>query len=354
MKKLGLWSVVMVFALVIIQCKPTSTTTKTTNQDTATEHFLSNIQKVTFATVEDGKVAITTDEMEGFFDRVKKLDMEIQMNKKIDGTREEAVVEYKKHLEASVLEFTAEDKKFINTVFDRAYKLCNAISPSIYPEDIKLIKITPNHYGPGVFYTRDNCIVIPEDAINRGDSEDFLKTMLHEIFHIYSRYNKEKQQALYAHIGYKPLENLPTAPDVLERRILLNPDGVNYGYYLEVTRRDTEEPIKVVPIIYSKYMNYMEDKDDFFGYLQFSMFAFNGNEIEANADGSSTVKISGIKGFYEQIGTNTEYIIHPDEVLADNFILMCLSNEDEKVLDEYKIREPGRKLIKDIEKIIKD
>jgi hypothetical protein len=27
-------------------------------------------------------------------------------------------------------------------------------------------------------------------------------------------------------------------------------------------------------------------------------------------------------GFMEQIGRNTGYIIHPDEVLADNFVIM--------------------------------
>ena len=56
------------------------------------------------------------------------------------------------------------------------------------------------------------------------------------------------------------------------------------------------------------------------------------------------------KGFYEQIGKNTQYIIHPDEVLADNFIIMCMAKEDKGTLD--KLGEEGKKLVSDLEKIM--
>jgi hypothetical protein len=29
--------------------------------------------------------------------------------------------------------------------------------------------------------------------------------------------------------------------------------------------------------------------------------------------------VGKIQGFYEQVGRNTDYIIHPEEILADNF-----------------------------------
>ncbi len=31
---------------------------------------------------------------------------------------------------------------------------------------------------------------------------------------------------------------------------------------------------------------------------------------------------AGVPGFHEQIGSNTKYIIHPEEVLADNFVFL--------------------------------
>ena len=29
--------------------------------------------------------------------------------------------------------------------------------------------------------------------------------------------------------------------------------------------------------------------------------------------------VGQIQGFYEQVGRNTDYVIHPEEILADNF-----------------------------------
>jgi len=33
-------------------------------------------------------------------------------------------------------------------------------------------------------------------------------------------------------------------------------------------------------------------------------------------------------GFYEQIGHNTKYIWHPEEILADNFVQLVMGSEE--------------------------
>ena len=35
-----------------------------------------------------------------------------------------------------------------------------------------------------------------------------------------------------------------------------------------------------------------------------------------------------VSGFYEQVGRNTDYIIHPEEILADNFKLLLVGKAD--------------------------
>ena len=35
-----------------------------------------------------------------------------------------------------------------------------------------------------------------------------------------------------------------------------------------------------------------------------------------------------VSGFTEQVGRNTDYIIHPEEILADNFALLVLNEHD--------------------------
>jgi hypothetical protein len=35
-----------------------------------------------------------------------------------------------------------------------------------------------------------------------------------------------------------------------------------------------------------------------------------------------------VPAFYEKIGKNTQYIIHPDEILADNFVHLMMGNQN--------------------------
>jgi hypothetical protein len=49
--------------------------------------------------------------------------------------------------------------------------------------------------------------------------------------------------------------------------------------------------------------------------------------------------ISEISGFSEQVGRNTGYIIHPEEILADNFSLMVTGRSVESPEVLRKLRE---------------
>jgi hypothetical protein len=59
----------------------------------------------------------------------------------------------------------------------------------------------------------------------------------------------------------------------------------------------------------------------------------SGN-LKAVTEGSSPklVGMERVSGFMEQVGKNTDYIIHPEEILADNFALL--------VLNEPKVASP--------------
>ena len=343
---------VCLLPLISFQCKTPSVTIGEISEKG--EMYLTNKNKITFANLELGKEQIIRDNVDSYFDQVKVLDMKIQMNSTSRGDRATLLKDYKVHLQNSVLAWTEEEKKFVSDIFIKATKYVTAISDDILVDDITLIKCNMNHYGEGVYYTREKSIVIPLNSLKRQDADDFMQTMLHEIFHIYARYNPEKRDKLYKRIGYS-LIDAPKIPNVIESRILLNPDGVNYNYAITVTEKKTNKELTVIPIIYSKMLNFTPKQTGFFEYLQFSLFEVADGELQATRNGESTIRIKNIDGFFQQIGNNTQYIIHPDEVLADNFTLICLSNDNPTILDtEYTIRPAGKKLIEDLKAIIRE
>ena len=64
-------------------------------------------------------------------------------------------------------------------------------------------------------------------------------------------------------------------------------------------------------------------------------------------NGPMIAAIEDVSGFFEQIGRNTHYIIHPEEIVADNFALLALGAQKApspdilkgvaRVLAEYRV-----------------
>ena len=64
-----------------------------------------------------------------------------------------------------------------------------------------------------------------------------------------------------------------------------------------------------------------------------------GHRVLSDAAGPRWVPIEEVTGFHEKIGRNTGYILHPEEVLADNFALMVQGVSDVKspeILDHIR------------------
>ena len=317
---------------------------------------LSENHKIVFLDSLTAGDAITTDVKENFFAYVNKLDMSIQMKKNFseEVTRESVLKEYKDFLKKDVLDFTKEEVEFVNKVFKEAYSLSNKVSPNIFPKEIKLIKTHANHYGNGAYYTRDNCIIIPKNELSRKDAKAFLEVMFHEISHIYTRYNTDKRKKLYGLIGFKNIGN-PTnllMKDALKERILLNPDGINYAYKIDL-KKSNGRNYSAVPIIFSSETEFVESKNTFFRYLDFSLFEINiqhAANVISDENGKSTINMANVPDFFEQITDHTGYIIHPDEIIADNFMYIMMRGKEGGLQKNFS--EAGLQLLKNIKSVL--
>lgn len=292
--------------------------------------------------------AVSEDTLESFFERIRPLEIQIQSK----NTIENSIAAYKKLLSKDVSDFNEFERTAVNRHFKKALELCQKVFPVLELPPIQLIKTKASYYGDGTYYTRQNSIIIPENVLEFEDNVwnmSFIQTMLHEIFHIYSRYHPKKRDEVYARIGFKKIENLILS-DFLDERILHNPDGVDVAYAIAL-EDSTGKKIMAIPAIFSNKKNYSPTQPYFFNYLSFQLF-----EVEQKQKDWIVVaenlghEVSSLKNFWEQIGDNTKYIIHPDEICADNFVaLVQLRNEIKK---ETEFSTMGLKLLMDLEKIL--
>ncbi|MCS6929261.1 MAG: hypothetical protein NZM43_07180 [Saprospiraceae bacterium] len=302
---------------------------------------------------------LALDTIDRFFERVTAVEMSIQMKKQLlpGQTRADLLPAFKEYIQRDASSFTAEEVAFLTDILQEMGQTARNASLDIFPDTLLLVKIKGKPYGPSVYYTRQNAIIIPQDVLQLRRRQDVLNTLYHELFHIYSRFHPQKRLRLYRRIGFEPigLDRLEI-PRSLSERLLHNPDGVDFAQ--KITLRADDRIIEAIPILYANEPGYAPEKQLFFAYLEFGLFeiipqATGQWYVRTGEDGvRSTLDLKKLPDFYRQIGDNTTYIIHPDEILADNFALLLASKKHAGVLS--RLSTEGQRLIRDIETILRN
>lgn len=292
---------------------------------------------VAFATIDEGKQILTAQD--DFVRRMSPFDRAARM-KTDNKISEEKYLEF---VGENVLEWDDVEKEKITTAFRGVQAEFDSLSLP-FPKKIFIIKTTGNEEG-GAPYTRSNAIVIPKDDL-QASTQKIQKTICHELFHIISRANPELREKLYAAIGFMKCNEV-TFPLELKSRKITNPDAPRNDHYIQLQIRGEE--CWAVPILFSSTEKYnVERGGEFFNYLQFQLLLVEKNDNSPavkpiyDSQKPRLVDMQHVSGFFEQVGKNTRYIIHPEEILADNFALMVLK---EKNL-------PSPSIIKKLEEIL--
>jgi len=86
---------------------------------------------------------IAKDEQEGFFEKVGITDMLIQMKQPYRDSinRDSLLLVYKAFLKTEVLDFSEDEIRFCQDVFNEIYPQLQSINPNIFPKDLQLIKL---------------------------------------------------------------------------------------------------------------------------------------------------------------------------------------------------------------------
>ncbi|MBA3352741.1 MAG: DUF4157 domain-containing protein [Blastocatellia bacterium] len=241
--------------------------------------------------------------------------------------------EFLEFIGRNVVDWTKEEMQTVQDALDAIQPLVRDM-PLSFPPIIQIIKTTGAEEGNAA-YTRGTAIVFPTSQLVK-DRKDLKKLICHELFHVLSRQNSELREKLYGVIGFKECDEIKLPPEI-ERRKITNPDAPRNNHFIRL-KIDGDEHF-AVPILLSSADRYdVKRGGEFFEYLQFHLLVLQkGGDSEnlqaASENGSPRlVGLQRVSGFMEQVGRNTDYIIHPEEILAENFALL--------VLNEHGVRSP--------------
>jgi len=269
-----------------------------------------------FANVEQGrKILCQRDE---FLQRLSPFDRSARM-KTDRPVSQEAYLQF---LATNVLSWTDEERATVESALKSLQPSIEALALP-WPEAIYLIKTTGNEEA-GACYTRSNAIVLPAKEMEK--SAGLSTTLAHELFHVLSRHNPALQEKLYAAIGFQKCQEAPL-PSRLQARKITNPDAPKNDCCIRV--RVNGRPVWVTPVLYSSTTNYdTTGGGEFLEYLEFKLLvierARTGSPPRVIYDDANPqlLDVSDVSDYFEQVGRNTGYIIHPEEILAENFRIL--------------------------------
>lgn len=196
------------------------------------------------------------------------------------------------------------------------------------PRSILLVK-TDGLEDAGAAYTRGTAIVLPQRMVD-GTRQSLDKLLPHELFHVLSRHNPQLRQALYRSIGFQKTNEVPL-PGVLQARRITNPDAPINDQFITVQQNG--RTLELMPVLFSKTERYDPARGgNLFAYLNFKLMALvhDGKVHRPLLSGDQPVlyEPSQVGGFFDQVGRNTDYIIHPEEILADNFVMLISGRQN--------------------------
>jgi hypothetical protein len=276
---------------------------------------------VVFASPEHGRRLLS--QRDDFVRRLSPFDRAVRM--KTDAAVGEE--EFLAFAASSVLAWTPDERTKVERAIDAVNQALVPFSLD-FPEVVYFVKTNGEEEG-GAAYTRGSAVVLPHGFTRRTQSR-LEHIIAHELLHVLSRHDSVLRESLYRAIGFKKCNEI-TLPAGLERRRITNPDAPRNDHYVEVTCRG--ERVCVVPIILAESEYDAQSRGRFFDQLMIRLLRINerdGGAWEPMYEGSHPVllKISDVAGFYEQVGRNTGYIVHPEEIVAENFASIATNASD--------------------------
>ncbi|MEN6308576.1 MAG: hypothetical protein ABFD91_12565 [Anaerohalosphaeraceae bacterium] len=276
-----------------------------------------------FASEEEGKkLLMTRDE---YIERLSPFDRLCRMNTDTD-VPQKAYLEF---IGRSVLAWNEQEIQKVTKAVRSIGSRLGSFSFA-FPKVVYLVKTSGIEEG-GAAYTRGNGIFLPLDML-RGSDKQLAELICHELFHVLSRHNPALRDRLYQVIGFETCNEIKL-PETLAARKITNPDAPKLDCRIRV--KHDEQEIWTVPFLCSRTQSYdPNESGNFFYYLQFKLLAVeqatDANDFTVVLHDGDPVLLDAeaVAGYFEQIGYNTHYIIHPEEILADNFVILVYGKID--------------------------
>lgn len=257
-----------------------------------------------------------------FTSRLSRFDMQCRLQTRADVTREQFLA----FASQQALPWTDQDRQKIEPLMAEIIAKLRPYTMR-FPDYVLLIKTTGKEEA-GAAYTRRPGIILPRDKLNLPAAR-LQRLLVHELFHLFSSADQPLRTRMYESIGFVSYGAV-ALPKAWEQRRITNPDGpVEAFIKVEVDG----QTLTVAPILFAKTAEYDPSTSaSLFESMKLWLMPVDAARTQPlpllQGKDPWLLEPGSVKSYFDQIGRNTNYIIHPDEILADNFVHLVFGTED--------------------------
>ncbi|MDO4405310.1 MAG: hypothetical protein Q4C09_09775, partial [Atopobiaceae bacterium] len=196
---------------------------------------------------------------------------------------------------------------------------------------IVFIKSTLKDEGDATAHTHGTQIYLGDSLIDmlKSTEEDIATAgvyiLAHELFHCLTRSNPDFRASMYELINFEVQDDDYDFDPSVSERIISNPDVEHHNSSAEFTIDDEKQRCTVV-----------FDAKEFFEKPGDNFFDMGGTGLVPVDNLDKIIDSEQASDFWDVFGSNTDYVIDPEETMADNFGFLVAYGRDGM---EYKTPE---------------
>lgn len=248
---------------------------------------------------------------DGFFEAMAPMEIRLRSVRPGPVTRAELRAQYR----AGARDWDGAERRAWQESLDRLRPGFAAWS-TLLPERVLLARVRGS-VEDGLPHTRGNAILLPI-GLGRLRAEQRDLILAHEIFHILSRAQAARRDSLYALIGFRPCRFV--LPAELAARRITNSDALEQRHYLQLAGEGgAYVPLELARPVAAPLPALAESME--FRLLRVDV-ADGVCTPRRRGGGWALVAPSALPGLFATIGPNSDYLAHPEELMADNFALL--------------------------------
>jgi hypothetical protein len=270
---------------------------------------------VRFASVDEGRAALgADDEWIGLTSELQRASL---MGRAGPATRED----FRAWQAANVLPWSAQEQERWRRALDAMAPALNRMKLPL-PGEILLVN-TSGRESADTPHTRGRAIAIPTASFDAQGFSD-VEVLAHELFHVASRHAPQLATELYKLIGFEPAPELEWPPEWLALRIA-DADAPYHRHLMRV-RHDGAE-VALMPVVVASHAP-LRPGEVITEVMELRLLRVTPGVGAAPTravlrDGQPLWhEIEDIPEFTLKLGRNTDYTIHPEEAMADNFMFI--------------------------------